>query len=45
MPSSIAIGQAAGLAAAMIAVANVVAKVSPVERVQAKLRASNADLG
>jgi hypothetical protein len=45
MPNTMAIGHAAGLAAAVIADGNIGAKELPIERVQAKLRESNAYLG
>jgi hypothetical protein len=45
MPNTMAIGHAAGLSAAVIADGNIGAKEMPIERVQAKLRASNAYLG
>jgi hypothetical protein len=45
MPNTMAIGQAAGLAAAMIADGNIAAAAVPVERLQAKLREANAYLG
>lgn len=45
MPNTMAIGQAAGLAAAMIADGNIGAGELPVERMQAKLREANAYLG
>ncbi|MBR0724977.1 FAD-dependent oxidoreductase [Bradyrhizobium manausense] len=45
MPNTMAIGHAAGLAAAMIAEGNIGARELPVERMQAKLREANAYLG
>jgi hypothetical protein len=45
MPNTMAIGQAAGIAAAMIAESNIGARELPVERMQAKLREANAYLG
>jgi hypothetical protein len=45
MPNTMAIGQAAGIAAAMIADGNIGAVALPVERLQAKLREANAYLG
>ncbi len=45
MPNTMAIGQAAGVAAAMIAEGNISARELPVERMQAKLREANAYLG